>query len=311
MYRIDSCPCCQSTDVLRWPALVSPFLSSFVLEQPPSRCALLECSKCSLRFYDVRLDAGEIARLYAGYRGENYFRVRHRFEPWYSRAVNSGIGHDAHEVASRKSSAAAFLKMHLDLNAIDSVLDYGGDQGQFIPEPLGRHKYVFEISDVPPVAGVTRIPSEASLAGYTFDCIMICNVLEHCSDPAAVMREMRKLGNDSTMFYVELPWERFNLGFAGKGRLQEIYLDILRLSRIPLTVVDFVSTAMRVKFNTVPPFPFGLLKVHEHLNYFNQSALAALLEASGFVMVGMGTAEIQSSSSINKILQAVVRPRPA
>jgi len=44
-------------------------------------------------------------------------------------------------------------------------LDYGGDKGQFIPESIGKQKFVYELSDAAPVDGVARIASDIDLDG--------------------------------------------------------------------------------------------------------------------------------------------------
>ncbi len=163
MYRIDSCPCCQSSDLRLYPAVVAPFLAWYAVRTPPFRCSLMECRNCSLRFFDSRLTPEEVERLYTGYRGEEYFRSRHRCEFWYTRKFNTGVGHDGTAIALRKQVAEAFLKRHVDLGTIAAALDYGGDEGQFIPDAVGKEKYVFELSDAAPVKGVTKIGSEAEL----------------------------------------------------------------------------------------------------------------------------------------------------
>src|SRR5947209_1007360 len=76
----------------------------------PFTCKLLECSDCSLRFFDVRLSPEEVERLYSGYRGADYFRERHHHEFWYPRALKDGIGSDPEEVAKRVSSLERSLK---------------------------------------------------------------------------------------------------------------------------------------------------------------------------------------------------------
>ncbi len=171
MYRIHSCPSCDSTKLtLNW-ALLSPFLASYAVKTRPFSCKLLKCSDCDLRFFDVRLSPEEVERLYSGYRGDDYYRERHRHEFWYSRVVNDGIGDDPEEVATRNRSLESLLAANVDPGQIRSVLDYGGDRGQFIPPSIGKEKFVFELSDAKPVAGVTRIKSEAELDSQKYELV--------------------------------------------------------------------------------------------------------------------------------------------
>ncbi len=47
--------------------------------------------------------------------------------------------------------------------------------------------------------------------------------------------------------------------------------------------MDFYSAAARIRLNHVPPL--GLVKCHEHLNFFNTASMTALLECTGFEVV--------------------------
>lgn len=309
MYTTHSCPCCQSSDLLRYPAVVAPFVAHYAVGAPPCRCSLCECNDCTFRFFDSRLTAEEAERLYRNYRGEEYFRVRHRYELWYSRKFNADVGHDDQAIAFRKEIAETLLGRHLDLASIGAVLDYGGDEGQFIPDALGKEKFVFDLSDVVPVPGVTKIGSEADLHSRPFDLVMICHVLEHCSDPCAVLKDIKALGRDRPMLcYIELPDERYDLRFAGRSKMFERYLATLLRCPPALTAVDFFSTAIRLKTNFIPPL--GIMKCHEHLNFFNEKSLTAILHAAGFDVLECTTAGIDSYMASGRMLQALAKARP-
>jgi len=264
--------------------MVSPFLTRYVLGTTPPACSLAECEECSFRFYDSRLTGAEVERLYSGYRGKEYFRVRHAVEPWYSAKVNEGIGGDPEEIRRRNEALEAFLASDIELGDIETVLDYGGDRGQFIPSKLGKRKYVFEVSDAMPVDGVARIGSEAELEKERFDFVMLCGVLEHCSEPLDVLQRLRSLAaGPDALFYIGVPYERFDLGMAGRGRVYRKYLHFLRRSGPLLILADFYSTAVRVRWDTIPPL--GFMKCHEHLNFFNEQSMGALLRRAGMGMV--------------------------
>ncbi len=152
----------------------------------------------------------EIARLYAGYRGDEYYKARHACEPWYTRAANDGIGGDPHEIASRKQNLTAVLGDHA--KSITTVLDYGGDRGQMIPDTLGRERFVYEISDAPAVDGVQRI---TQLDGRKFDFVMLAHVLEHCSQPKDMLNTLKPLLHERSLLYLEVPFERPTMRLAG------------------------------------------------------------------------------------------------
>jgi hypothetical protein len=309
MYTIQSCPCCQSSDLSSYPAVVAPFIAHYAVGGRPSRCCLQECNACSFRFFDSRLTAEEVERLYRNYRGEEYFRSRHRDEFWYTRKFNTGIGHDQQAIAARKHRVETLLKGHLDLASIATVLDYGGDEGQFIPDALGQEKFVFELSDVTPVPGVTKIDSEADLRQRSFDMVMICHVLEHCSDPCALLKDIKALGGGrSLLCYIELPYERYNLRFAGRSKIFQWYLAALLRCSPALTAMDFFSTVVRLKTNFISPL--GLMKCHEHLNFFNEKSLNAILQAAGFDVLECATARSASYLASDQVVYALAKARP-
>ena len=274
MYFVDRCVVCDSGSLARWPAVTSPFVAEIARLPAPIRCALAECAGCGHRFFDLRLDEAEIARLYAHYRGDAYFALRHRWEPWYTRAANDAIGHDPAEIAGRRAYVLDFLRRSLP-GGVSSVLDYGGDEGQFIPPELSREKFVYEVSDVRPVAGVTRLDA----LDRGFDLVMVCHVLEHTSDPLKFLRELRGKVRAGWM-YAEVPLERprvFKL-HANGGRGEQA--TWIRRARPLWLGLDFYSTLFRVKLGVVPPL--GPIKLHEHLNFFSANSLRTLFERAGY-----------------------------
>jgi len=225
VYFINSCPCCASTRLQKWPAIVAPFIARYACGTEPQACSLCECLSCTFRFFDSRLTDQEIGTLYAGYRGPGYFNARHRYEFWYSATVNGAIGNDPAEIESRKLNLAKLLSGRSE--SIVSVLDYGGDRGQFIPDQLGSMRYVFEISDATTVPGVTRLES---VERKQFDLVMLAHVLEHCSEPVKFVQELKPLANDHTIYYFEVPFERPSLRFAPRGPFESVRCSPLSTS---------------------------------------------------------------------------------
>jgi SAM-dependent methyltransferase len=283
MYTIEACPCCQSKESrARW-AIVAPFLARYAVEKPPFLCKLLECAVCSFSFFNARLTPDEVTRLYSGYRGERYFAERHRWEFWYSKEVNDGIGGDPKEIATRVAALEELCLPRVGNATVKTVLDYGGDRGQFIPKSIGTEKFVFELSDAEPEPGIQRIGSEQELNGRRFDFIMALGVLEHCSEPADVLEQLRSCLNPGSFLCIGVPYERYGVGFAGRGNLYSSYLNVLLHFPAALVAVDFYSAATRIRLNHIPPF--GLLKCHEHLNFFDIKSMTALLTRTGFEVV--------------------------
>jgi Methyltransferase domain len=307
LYTIDACPCCESKQLTLLPAIVSPFLAKYVLRTTPPMCSLSECEGCSFRFFNSRLTPDEVGKLYSEYRGNEYFRQRHAVEPWYSQRVNDAMGGDPDEIQTRNRAVEGFLSPHVNIGSIGSVLDYGGDKGQFIPALLGKQKFVFELSDARPVDHVTRIGSDAELQKQRFDFIISCGVLEHCSEPLEILQALGRLANGPDCYlFIAVPYERFGLGLIGSGKLYRAYLELLRKSGPLLTLVDLYSSAARIRLNTMPPL--GVVKCHEHLNFFNERSMNALLRRANMEMLACTIATMNSYPVPTPSLMILARP---
>jgi hypothetical protein len=286
---------------------VSPFLASYALDRPVEPTRLLECRHCGFRFFEDRLTDTENGRLYAGYRGERYYRERHRCEPWYTRKANDGMGTDDSVLRARKALVDGFVRRHVDANTLGDVLDFGGDRGQLVPEGLGQRRFVHEISGVEPVAGVTNLADPAELGRHRFDLVLVSHVLEHCSEPSRVLGDVRALlRSKDAVVYVEVPYERPTLRLLGRAGPYRAYLSALRHAGPVLTAMDLYSTACRLRFDVVPPF--GFVKLHEHVNFFDVASLRALLERSELSPIAVERLTVVSSFGETPVISAVARP---
>lgn len=290
MKTIHQCPCCGGAPSGQWPALTAPFIAEYALKLPVSLCSLLECGGCGLRFFDHRFEEEEMQRLYSGYRGEAYFQARHRHEPWYLRRHNDGTGHAPDVLAARKAATEAFLRRHADACLFSRVLDYGGDSGQFIPDGIGIEKHVFELSDAVPIPGVRRISDESHLQEGGYDLVLLNHVLEHSAEPLELLRSVARLMAPGTgVLHVEVPLEQYNLAWVRQGPDQARRLVALAARSTLLKWLDFYSTVFRVVMKTLPPF--GFLKLHEHINLFNEQALAKACEAAGLEILAVDSGD--------------------
>jgi len=301
-YRIHACPACGGTEWKTYPAVVAPFVAEHALGAAPAATRLAECNTCALRFFEDRLTNSEVARLYDGYRGDRYYEVRHRHEPWYTRAANDGIGDDL----ERRNTIERFLRRKI--THVGDILDFGGDRGQYIPQGIADRRWVHDISGVAAEPGVTMLAAEADLEGRAFDLVLLCHVLEHASEPRALLAKIKPLlrGHESYL-YVEVPYERASLRWLGRGNGQARWVDSLTKVRPALTAVDFVSTVFRRKLDVVPPL--GLLKLHEHINYFAERSLRAVLEAAGYEVSIVDREVIGSTLGATPVVCALARPR--
>jgi SAM-dependent methyltransferase len=282
MYRIDICQCCGSRDLDAYPAGVAPFITDYVLRGVHESSQLLVCRACSFRFYETRYTHEEAARLYGGYREAPYFEVRHRHEPWYTRAFNDSLG-GLGGVEARRAEVEAWLDALRP--GAETVLDYGGDRGQFLPVREGLERCVYDISRVKPEAGVVAFGSEAELGERTFDAVLVSQLLEHVSEVGRVLDHIRRLCAPGAALVVEVPAEHFDLRFVGRTpRYQRWIASILGTPGLA-TLTDLYSTVFRVKFGVIPPL--GFARMHEHINYFDGASLRAALRVRGFEVVSV------------------------
>jgi hypothetical protein len=285
--------------------IVAPFIAAYAERAVPSACALHECERCGLRFFDRRLSQETMARLYDGYRGDAYFQARHALEPWYTRAHNQGLG----DLGERVGALLGFLGAHLDLTTLGRTLDHGGDRGQLLSPELGRERFVYEVSGVEPVPGVRRLSSE-ELVAPSFDLILSCHVLEHVAVPRELVAHIAQLR--ARYQYWEVPLERPVFAAALSSDFQASWLEWLVRHPRALLGVDFLSTAMRTLVGVVPPL--AVVKLHEHQQFFGERSLRALLESEGLHVVALAIDPPEGSGPLGKIgrvLRALTKRPPA
>ena len=261
---------------------MSPFLARRALLGSPEPVELARCAACGHAWSLRGLSDDEAARLYAGYRGDDYFEARHATEFWYTRAINDAIGSDQAMVGRRAVLAAALAA------AVDKAgprpegrcLDFGGDRGQLLKDLPDADKFVHEVSGVALDPWAQRLESLASEAGR-FDLVLNCQVLEHVNDPLAALRETAAMARPGGWLYIEVPDERWRSSCASPGKARARWLRAVAGSIRATVVLDFVSTACRVKLGWTPPLGFWAMR--EHINFFSPRSLELLARQAGLV----------------------------
>src|SRR5205823_5784947 len=194
--RISSNPVKRLLQKLTTPA--RPLISR--LHPVVAAVELQSCLSCS--FLQTRFPFPEegIARLYSDYRSDSYNKERTFYESSYA-AVADQVGQYKEGGLDRISALTKWLEDKVSLNGA-SMLDYGGANGQFLPSFQGE-KYVFEISDIAPYEGVTRISDASQLCTYSY--IQLSHVLEHVSEPLQMVKSISAYLAENGYLLIEVP----------------------------------------------------------------------------------------------------------
>lgn len=235
--------------------LVTLFMSFFSRVTTPFAFVEMQlCTHCFFIQTKIPFHDEDIMRLYRDYRSPAYNRERIHYEPEYAQ-IAAAIGQDLREVTTRRSALSTFLQKGLQTSDPFTILDYGGSDGRFIPDIPGS-KFVYEISNVDPIPGVTRIKSESELGTYSL--VLLAHVTEHVTHPLNLVRKLSAYVEPGGYLYIETPQE------ISDQQRAELEHSALRLD----------------------------IGIHEHINSYCVPAVAALLEAAGFTIVAMESAPV-------------------
>ena len=95
MIRVSECVVCGGEIRKVRRALVARFLATRIWKRKPFWVELVECRACNFLFYNPRLEPHEEARIYSGYRLEDYQKMRQSSEPRYTPEVNFDLSSPA------------------------------------------------------------------------------------------------------------------------------------------------------------------------------------------------------------------------
>jgi len=293
--------CLNGDAALRAHGVVAPWIAE-KQQEADSQTELLECGSCGLVYFSRSFNTDELERMYGGYRGEGYFQKRHRWEPWYSAKLNHAIGHDTQTVINRREHLEAFLATYAvetQTAVLTKVVDFGGDEGQFIPHlPTIRDRRVFEVSDNAPAEGIESISRWEDIAAFRPDLMMMCHVLEHTEEARQLVEQAFEVLDPGGVLYVEIPLDRpprphsmLSKTFYGR------YTRWLARSRWRWIPIDFLSLVSRRYL--VRTLPGMVVKQSEHVQFFDRRALEPVLTAVGFNSIRFS--EYEASSNIPRL----------
>jgi len=266
-------------------AIVAPW--TVEIESLKSRkldTCLLRCLLCDLQFFTRRYSSSELQLLYSDYRGEKYLKRRRRWEPWYSSKRNHSIGHDHRVETTRKQAVEGFLSRFLNGGAALRIVDYGGDEGQFIPQlPSVQFAGVFEVSGRPVRPGISVLHSLEQVQKTSPNLIMLCHVLEHLTDPRTEFEAIVAVLSPGGHIYIEVPID----GHRVKSPTPPQLISFFRSSQIVFILADFVSQISRFKFGWQSRF--RIIKQSEHLQFFTLPTLEVVAHKLILIVVGSFT----------------------
>lgn len=269
MIEVSICVVCDGPLRRLKQALVAPFLAQRIWNIPPFTVDLVRCDRCTFAFYNPRLDDADLRRLYANYRLEEYLRMRHASEPWYTAKFNFDLA-SPESYQKRRATLAPLLKEHLGDRSIRRVLDHGGDRGDLVAGLLeDAAAFVYDISGIPAAPGVMAVSDPATCNP---DLIINSNVLEHVGYPREIVRSLLEV-TDGGLVFLEVPVE-FPTGIARITR---------RTAQIGLMALLHPSLARFILR------PASLYMMHEHINFFTERSLTALVSECGGKTIASGT----------------------
>jgi len=274
-------------------------LAERAMQSTPSLTRIVFCQLCGFRFFDRGLSVTEAARYYEAYRSSDYFSARHRHEPFYTRRAHREIGVWL-QSKQRRDALAAVLAGCGAPGRFESVLDYGGGDGGLIAGIPAGMRATYDLSGTTPTNGTVTV-TETDMVARHWHLLVCAQTLEHVDDPRATLGTLAGLLARQGWLYLEVPDEMWsNHTLAGNAR--DHWLRWLAGKRKLLVAADTLSTACRILFGFLPPF--GFIPMREHLQYFTEAALSALVVQSGLYLVRCGR------NSEGQIYAVATRNRP-
>lgn len=275
MIQVIQCVICAGAIRRLKRALVAPFLARRIWNRTPFCVDLVQCQSCGFKFYNPRLEDSELGVFYKGYHSADYQQMRCASEPWYTEKFNADLLSDRFYGYHRDALKPVIQQLIGDRKT-QRILDYGGDRGDLVANLIeGAETFVYDISGVEAVEGVVAVTDPASCKP---DLIINSNVLEHVGFPGQMMNEMFKIAPKGSLVFLEVPLE----SPFGTKRI------VRRLAQIAVAAVTRPALARHVAR------PASLYMMHEHINFFSEQSLQALMSHCGGTVIASGSFPIFS-----------------
>jgi hypothetical protein len=278
---------CESDNTLTSYAILAPWISELIGSSDRSQSELITCLDCNFKFFSKRFNTLEMASIYKNYRGQKYLKARRRYEPWFSKGDASQNSSNSVVIQSRKDfMKKAFTNSGVSFSEIDSVLDFGGDLGQFIPQEIVGSRYLLDpsdilnadLSDVIRVKSLNEVPEKLGF-------IMNCHTLEHLPEFNETISDIKHALKRGCYFYLEIPLDAFKTRRFHSTNFYQKYLRSLICFKTLFVFIDFLSGVYRQFFGAIPLL--GIVKQSEHINYFDLPSTKMLLRKNGFEVLSI------------------------
>ncbi|GGG81488.1 class I SAM-dependent methyltransferase [Edaphobacter dinghuensis] len=270
VYRIELATRISSHPFKRFIQKLTAPIQSLVSRIQPAIAAIemQSCLNCSFVQSKFPFPEEGLARLYADYRSDSYNKERCHYEPYYA-AIANQIGQHTERGLDRITALTKWLESRVNLSEA-SMLDYGGANGQFLPNVPGE-KYVFEISDIEPYAGVIRIADASQLQTYSY--IQLSHVLEHVNEPLIMVRQVAAFLAKDGYLLIEVPQDSSS-DFLKRLQTGDLNCDV---------------------------------GVHEHINNYCELSVQKLIEAAGLQLISIEAVPVENPSAKQNFIRALAK----
>ena len=281
------CLICNQPRIASHSAILAPWIRELCNLSQNIDTIFLECHNCGFASFSYRYTEFDMKSIYENYRGQPYIATRRSWEPWYTTKEADYYKLNDAAVKNRNDfMRAAFEHARVSLDSVKSVLDFGGDLGQFIPPEIHDNRYLLDPSEVHLESdiGIVRI-SSLDQVPIELDLVMNCHTLEHLTDFQSVIDEIFLVLRRGGYFYLEVPLDGFKVKAFHKSRVYNSYLKLVQTNRYSLIAVNFLTGVYRQLYRKIPSM--GIIQQSEHINYFGQKSLEILLRQSGFEILAV------------------------
>ena len=267
-----ACPICHTTSSLEAHGIIAPWVAQLI-QKKFMATTLRKCDKCTLKFFTYRYSEQETKNLYGSYRSDKYYKLRHSWEPWFSKTENDA--YNPSENSSFIQSRVDFMTEKLreaEINHdFNSCVDFGGDLGQFFPPSVKGNKYLVDFSAQSGFINDVRVVSSLIELPEKMDLVINCMVLEHMSNLDDSITKFESILSNVGVLYVEIPLDSFKTSKFHRTILYERYLFFISGIKPIFILIDFIGGVSRQLWGRVPWF--GIVKQSEHINYFSEMSM--------------------------------------